>query len=161
MSMSMEAQLAEYRARRRREALINATKRKIISMVSLNINQADTEPLMPDAQLIITEGDSNQPADFDTEDISFKDILNDNKFIIMCFTFWVVVFMVFVHFQWGAVFFVLSALVFIYANTRTRTRRYGEVSAYSVFNKDCKTIDGQLTAEQFEKELRFGPGSVT
>lgn len=45
MSMSMESQLEEYRARRRRQALIDATKRKIISMVSLNINQGDTEPV--------------------------------------------------------------------------------------------------------------------
>ncbi len=35
-----------------------------------------------------------------------------------------------------------------------------EPSAYSVFNKDCESIDGTLTAEQFERELRYGPTNV-
>lgn len=34
------------------------------------------------------------------------------------------------------------------------------LSAYSVFNRDCKQLDGQLTGEQFEREMRFGAGSV-
>ncbi|GJQ78326.1 hypothetical protein Trydic_g22161 [Trypoxylus dichotomus] len=33
-----------------------------------------------------------------------------------------------------------------------------EISAYSVFNKGCKSIDGTLKAEQFEREIRFGRG---
>jgi hypothetical protein len=33
-------------------------------------------------------------------------------------------------------------------------RKTGEMSAYSVFNPGCKAIDGTLTAEQFENEIR-------
>ena len=33
-------------------------------------------------------------------------------------------------------------------------RRKGEISAYSVFNPGCEAIDGTLTAQQFENELR-------
>lgn len=120
------------------------------------------QQLMPDAQLTVTDGYASPTSSIESEeeDVSIIDILKRNYILVMLFMFWFVIFTVFVHFQWGAVFFVLSALIFIFVNTRTRTRRYGEVSAYSVFNKDCKTIDGQLTAEQFEKELRYGPGTV-
>jgi hypothetical protein len=42
-----------------------------------------------------------------------------------------------------------------------RTERdTNHLSAYSVFNRNCERIDGTFTAEQLEKELRFGPGSV-
>ncbi len=33
-------------------------------------------------------------------------------------------------------------------------RKSGEMSAYSVFNPGCKAIDGTLTADQFENEIR-------
>ncbi|CAH1110733.1 unnamed protein product [Psylliodes chrysocephalus] len=59
---------------------------------------------------------------------------------------------------YGLCFILWSILyVGIYINTRTTPKRRGEVSAYSVFNKDCKSIDGTLKAEQFEREIRYGP----
>jgi len=61
-----------------------------------------------------------------------------------------------VHIEFGAVFLVISALMFIYLNTRTSPRDNGELSAYSVFNPNCEAIDGTLKAEQFEAELRYG-----
>lgn len=73
---------------------------------------------------------------------------------------WLTLYAIFLKLQFGAVFFVISALLGIYFNTRTRPRRIGEVSAYSVFNQNCVSIDGTLKAEQFEKEIRFGPGTV-
>ena len=36
---------------------------------------------------------------------------------------------------------------------RTGPKRAGEISAYSVFNPNCETIEGTFTAEQFEREL--------
>lgn len=57
-------------------------------------------------------------------------------------------------------FLVLSALAGIYYNTRTGPKRRGEVSAYSVFNKNVESIDGTLKAEQFEREIRYGSMSV-
>ena len=39
-------------------------------------------------------------------------------------------------------------------------RRGGQPSAYSVFNRNCESLDGALTAAQFEQELRCGWVSV-
>lgn len=81
------------------------------------------------------------------------------KLSIYCII-WISLYIFFLKLQFGAVYFVISVLVVICLNTRTRPRQEGELSAYSVFNKDCESIDGTLTAEQFEQEIRFGPGSV-
>lgn len=48
----------------------------------------------------------------------------------------------------------------MYLNTRTGPKRKHEISAYSVFNKNCESIPGTLKAEQFEREMRYGAGSV-
>lgn len=58
--------------------------------------------------------------------------------------------------EFGAVYFVISLLIFIYYNTRSGPKKKGEISAYSVFNPDCQSIDGTLKAEQFEKEIMYG-----
>lgn len=73
---------------------------------------------------------------------------------------WLGLYAYFLYLQFGAVFFVISVLIGIYINTRTRPRKKGEVSAYSVFNEDCASIDGTLTPEQFEREIRYGAGTV-
>lgn len=46
------------------------------------------------------------------------------------------------------------------SSTSPCRRKPWEPSAYSVFNKNFEAIEGTLTAEQFEKELRYGPTSV-
>ena len=58
------------------------------------------------------------------------------------------------------VFFLFSAFTFIVLSLRGSRRKIGELSAYSVFNENCESIDGTLTAEQFERELRYGPAAV-
>lgn len=73
---------------------------------------------------------------------------------------WVTLYIYFLSIQFGAVFFVLSALVGIFLNTRTRPKKKGEVSAYSVFNENCVSIDGTLKAEQIEKQMLFGAGAA-
>ncbi|XP_050510600.1 uncharacterized protein LOC126887234 [Diabrotica virgifera virgifera] len=78
----------------------------------------------------------------------------------LCFAFWIILYAIFIKLQFGTVFFLVSCLVAMYMNTRTRPKKKGEVSAYSVFNKDCKSIDGTLKAEQFEREIRYGPNVV-
>jgi len=67
---------------------------------------------------------------------------------------------IFVIAEFGAVFFIFSCLVFIYCNMGEKKRRPGEMSAYSVFNPNCEAIDGTLTAQQFENEIRHGIGST-
>lgn len=53
-------------------------------------------------------------------------------------------------------FFVVAGLVGIYAYTRESTRRPGEKSAYSVFNKGFEKIDGTFDYNDFERSLRSG-----
>lgn len=69
---------------------------------------------------------------------------------------WAVLFSLAIYMEFGAVYFIISSLFIIYYNTRTGPKERGEVSAYSVFNKDCESIKGTLKAEQFEQELRYG-----
>lgn len=77
-------------------------------------------------------------------------------FYTLCFMLWSIFWAIFIKFQFGLVYFVISLLIGIYLNTRTHPKRKGEVSAYSVFNQNCESIDGTLKAEQFEREIRYG-----
>ncbi|KAL3288492.1 hypothetical protein HHI36_002934 [Cryptolaemus montrouzieri] len=81
-------------------------------------------------------------------------------YYFLCFILWGTIYMIFIKLEFGTVYFISSALILMYLNTRTGPKKPGEVSAYSVFNKDCVSIDGTLKAEQFEREIMFGPGSV-
>ncbi|XP_055587851.1 SAYSvFN domain-containing protein 1 [Uranotaenia lowii] len=69
------------------------------------------------------------------------------------FLFWATLYAIAIELRFGVVFLMLSALVGIYFNTRTEPKPPGEVSAYSVFNANCESIDGTLKAEQFEREI--------
>lgn len=76
------------------------------------------------------------------------------------FCFWATCWMIAVELKFGIVFLLFSALFGIYFNTRTGPKQRNEVSAYSVFNENCESIDGTLKAEQFEREIRYGPMTV-
>eukprot|EP00117_Sycon_ciliatum_P034334 scpid5744/ scgid26228/ SAYSvFN domain-containing protein 1 len=69
---------------------------------------------------------------------------------------WLLLFAIFVRIEFGTAFFVLSLFYIPYAGTGSDERRKGQPSAYSVFNKDCQSIDGTLTGDQFDKEIRRG-----
>ena len=73
---------------------------------------------------------------------------------------WVLLFGFFVQIEFGMVFLVSSGLYLMYASMRGSRRKPSEMSAYSVFNKNFEKIDGTLSAEQFEREIRYGPTSV-
>ena len=62
---------------------------------------------------------------------------------------------IFVKIEFGAVFFLVSCTLLMTSNLGKR--KAGEASAYSVFNENCEAIDGTLTAQQFEREIRHGP----
>jgi len=69
---------------------------------------------------------------------------------------WLILFLLFVELEWGAVFVVFSAFALIFANFRQGRRKPWEPSAYSVFNPGCEAIDGTIKPEQFEREIRYG-----
>lgn len=56
----------------------------------------------------------------------------------------------------GAVFFAISALVAIYFNTSKTKKKHSMLSAYSVFNPQCTSIQGSADPKQLERELIFG-----
>lgn len=69
------------------------------------------------------------------------------------FVMWMLLFKVFILLEFGAVYFIFSAFIFIWYNMRSGPKKEGEISAYSVFNQNCEVIHGTFTAEQFEREL--------
>ena len=74
---------------------------------------------------------------------------------------WLLVWGFFIEVEFGAVYLVISGLLFIFMSLQGgKKRAEGELSAYSVFNKNFEAIEGTLSAEQFERELRYGPTSV-
>ena len=74
---------------------------------------------------------------------------------------WILIWGFFIEVEFGLAYLVISGLVFIVASLRGGKKRApGELSAYSVFNKNFEAIEGTLSADQFEKELRYGPSSV-
>lgn len=73
---------------------------------------------------------------------------------------WLVLWGFFIEIEFGVVYFVVSVLFFLFHSLQGSRRKPSEPSAYSVFNENCEAIDGTLTAEQFERELRLGPSSV-
>ena len=83
--------------------------------------------------------------------------LNEWQLMILRWVVWAVLFGIFIEMEFGTVFFVLSLFYFIYLSLRYSRRNPWEPSAYSVYNKNCEAIDGSLTAEQFERELRYKP----
>uniref|UniRef100_A0A8C3SJB8 SAYSVFN motif domain containing 1 n=1 Tax=Chelydra serpentina TaxID=8475 RepID=A0A8C3SJB8_CHESE len=73
---------------------------------------------------------------------------------------WLVLLGLAAELQFGLPCFVLSLFYWLYAGTRgPGQRRPGERSAYSVFNPGCRAIQGALTAEQLERELRYAPAA--
>lgn len=77
-------------------------------------------------------------------------------FYVAGFLTWASLYYFFIRAQFGIIYLLISALFGIYFNTRTGPKPEGEVSAYSVFNENCESIDGTLKAEQFEREIRYG-----
>ncbi|KAI9578206.1 uncharacterized protein LOC119640872 [Glossina fuscipes] len=83
---------------------------------------------------------------------------NENRFLkytlwSLYLLFWITLYFIAIELQFGTVYLMLSILVGIYCNTRTGPKKPDEISAYSVFNKNCESIDGTLKAEQFEREM--------
>lgn len=77
-------------------------------------------------------------------------------YTIVQFIIWCIGWGAFVRIEFGAIYFIISTMCFIYVNTSTEGRRDGVPSAYSVFNPGNERIGGTFTAEQFERQLRYG-----
>merc|ERR1719340_57224 len=69
---------------------------------------------------------------------------------------WVCIQVIFIKIEFGAVFFLVSAILLMTSNLGKR--KAGEASAYSVFNENCEEIAGTFSGEKFDKQLRRGGG---
>lgn len=95
----------------------------------------------------------------DTEHQSQCTILRIVTYLLY-FLLWATLYIIAIEYEFGAIYFIVSTLIFICLNTRSRPKKPGELSAYSVFNPNCKVIEGTLDASQFEREIRYGIGNI-
>ncbi|CAG9813650.1 unnamed protein product [Phaedon cochleariae] len=171
---NIERKLAEYRAKKRTKSTPASgfwkslftksdnkiadqdAKENLLGESSTNEKFVDTVDSTFDDGEIDTLSLNSDIDDSSIDCCTYTDII----YYSLCFLLWAIVWAIFIKLQFGTVYFIVSGLVGIYLNTRTRPKERGEVSAYSVFNKDCKSIDGTLKAEQFEREIRYGAGSM-
>ena len=75
------------------------------------------------------------------------------------FFVWLLLWMVAIHrFEFGAMYFMISTLSFMFYNMGTR--KDGTLSAYSVFNPGGFRLLGQLDASNFENEIRHRNNNI-
>uniref|UniRef100_A0A1B0GJC9 Putative conserved plasma membrane protein n=1 Tax=Lutzomyia longipalpis TaxID=7200 RepID=A0A1B0GJC9_LUTLO len=169
----MEEKLEAYRRRKRRVEAVKGFTDKLVKMVSFQQVRVDSpekpEDQAPDAEIKNENLNENEEEDSKDvpDEVSVTSETSDmalgapkrtafTYFVyVLYFLLWATCYAIAIELQFGVVFFLFSALAAVYLNTRTRPKQPGEVSAYSVFNKDCHAIDGTLKAEQFEAELRY------
>ena len=96
--------------------------------------------------------------------ILFEAIVKALKFLFQQFFFvhrvkfiffiaWLVVWLIAIHrYDFGALYFMISTLIFMLYNLGSR--KDGTLSAYSVFNPRGVRLLGQLDASNFENEIR-------
>ncbi|CAH4038084.1 unnamed protein product [Pieris brassicae] len=177
----IEAKLKEYRALRKRQQFIDNIKQKLDNSKDKLINFLVPKSVEMDKkveEVILLESEEHllnnsskslleDTVDLtsETSEVEYNEENQESwRYCMLKWSIygviWLTLYIIFLKLQFGAVFFVISVLIGIYVNTSTRPKRKGEISAYSVFNKNCKSIDGTLKAEQFEKEIRYGAGTV-
>ncbi|XP_047511982.1 uncharacterized protein LOC125054271 [Pieris napi] len=176
----IEAKLKEYRALRKRQQFIDNIKQKLDNSKDKLINflvPKSVEMDKKEEEVILLECEEHPPNNSskllledivdvtsETSEVEYEENQETWGYCVLKWSIygviWLTLYIIFLNLQFGAVFFVISVLIGICLNTSTRPKKKGEISAYSVFNKNCKSIDGTLKAEQFEKEIRYGAGTV-
>ncbi|KYN26973.1 PREDICTED: uncharacterized protein LOC108757715 [Trachymyrmex cornetzi] len=167
--MTVKERLEAYRRKKRRQEMMESIKSVMRNIFSWNreIRIEKSEESMKEEQvklckqLVVVEEDV-QEVDVQEEDNTQESQSTVLKRVIylLYFLLWATLYMIALEYEFGAVYFVLSALIFICLNTRSGPKRRGEPSAYSVFNPNCEAIEGTLDASQFEKEIRYGIGGI-
>ncbi|TRY63081.1 hypothetical protein TCAL_11584 [Tigriopus californicus] len=166
--LKMESRLAEYRARKRK--LENEERRKelVWSVVTFaSLRQKLINFLRPQPPRTSTK--ANPPNSIGSSTSSSTNCTLEQEALIpeadldpwtqidfailgVGFLLWIVLFYASIKAEIGAVYILTSGFALIWLNLGTR--RSDQASAYSVFNPNCESIDGTLTAEQFEREIR-------
>ncbi|XP_015113126.1 SAYSvFN domain-containing protein 1 [Diachasma alloeum] len=151
----MEAKLEAYRTRKRREAMVEKAKNSIKGVLSW---QEQPVPLL--SKKLEDRDDLESITSEESIDVSPQRNSTITQVIyFIYFLLWATLYVIALQFEFGAVYFILSALVFIWKNTRSGPKKKGEVSAYSVFNPNCEAIQGSINMEQIEREMGWGTHS--
>ncbi|RLU15963.1 hypothetical protein DMN91_012123 [Ooceraea biroi] len=188
MSVIKKEKLEAYRREKRREKIRDSIRNVLANAFAWNRAGAEKlvgEPAMDDEKTKLCEEqqvhenaasaakDASSSSSSSAEDSSWTDAVSSDgdalasestlltKFTYLLYALlWITLYVIALEYEFGAVYFVLSALLFVCLNTRSRPKQPGEPSAYSVFNPNCEAIDGTLDASQFENEIRYGAGVV-
>lgn len=142
----MENELAKYRARKQLEYEKQKSEEIATRSSSHNLWSRIRNLKLPQLKL------SSTSCETDSE--------NNKLILALKIIFWFLLWGFFIQVEFGTVFLFLSMFYWLYCSMKEGTRRPWEPSAYSVFNENCEAIEGTLSAEQFERELKFGAGAV-
>ncbi|CAG9808653.1 unnamed protein product [Chironomus riparius] len=158
----MEEKLESYRLRKRRTEKFQSLKEKFFKMVSINITSSDKKVEETNVNIENTDTDDveNESIASSTTTIAEENTENTNNrsWLTYCtwliyFLIWITLYAIAIELSFGSVYFMLSLLLGICFNTRVKPKGKKEISAYSVFNENCESIDGTFKAEMFEKQL--------
>ncbi|XP_045170178.2 SAYSvFN domain-containing protein 1-like [Mercenaria mercenaria] len=166
----MEAKLAEYRAKKEKQQISrcsniynwlfgdrNNANKSEDKRESFSSTPAQESPCRKRPELVSEVTTSSYQEHIDgLSEKNWRDYIPLGLKVLL----WLCLWKFFIEVGFGAVYFVVSCSYLMYKNTRTEPRQRGQLSAYSVFNPNQERLDGTFTAEQFEKELRLGAGSV-
>lgn len=168
---TVKERLEAYRRRKRREETMESVKSVMRNMFSWNrkdgVEKSAEESTKEErAKLYEQSVDVEEDVQEDVQEVDEQPeeqqsrgrVMLNRVIYLLYFLLWATLYVIALEYQFGAVYFVLSALVFICLNTRSGPKRHGEPSAYSVFNPNCEAIEGTLDASQFEKEIGYGIG---
>ncbi|XP_046427476.1 SAYSvFN domain-containing protein 1 [Neodiprion fabricii] len=160
----MEAKLAAYRVRKRKQAMVESMKNSVKGVLTWGSNTSNTSASSsPPPAYVELEDREDIESSQSEESLDLTPAENPvlmQVTYLLYFLLWATLYMIALQFEFGAVYFIVSSLVLIWKNTRSGPKKKGEISAYSVFNPNCQAIDGTLNAEQFEREIRYGASSV-
>ncbi|XP_012528375.1 uncharacterized protein LOC105832189 [Monomorium pharaonis] len=157
--MTVKERLEAYRRKKRKEKTMESIKSVMRNMFTWNRKnrvEIPVEESTKEEQVKLCEQSADVEEDIQEEDVQESHGTMLNRVIyLLYFLLWFTLYIIALEYEFGAVYFVLSALVFICLNTRSGPKRHGEPSAYSVFNPNCEAIEGTLDASQFEKEIGY------
>lgn len=172
----MDKKLAAYRNKKRKKEMFESAKSKLKDLLFWDRHRFRENPTEAEdrehlnCESKVNDKDNKVDND-DVESTSSDDSSDDSSatsshpairwtLYSLYFSLWLTLYILALRIEFGAIYFILSSFYLIWVNTRTKPKKKGEVSAYSVFNPDCKSIDGTLKAEQFEREIMFGATSI-
>ncbi|KYN38695.1 Uncharacterized protein C6orf64 [Trachymyrmex septentrionalis] len=167
--MTVKERLEAYRRKKRRQEMMESIKSVMTNIFSWNreVRIEKFEESMKEEQVKLCKQSVDVEEDVQEVDVQEEDNTQESQstmlkrvIYLLYFLLWATLYMIALEYEFGAVYFVLSALIFICLNTRSGPKRRGEPSAYSVFNPNCEAIEGTLDASQFEKEIRYGIGGI-